>query len=289
VLLRNETEYKRWELFYEDGILAQEYLYVEGLLSEKREYLSGKLTEEIYYEDEIVAERRTYVYSGDELQEVRGVDGDDVHLYRDVYERTASGRLRRIHRVTDEAAQQSAFTYARDELVQEWHENDEEGILFRYHDGEQLAEEVWEGLKLMLAEEVRMHEGRKEVVMEDNTLGIVTTQYYDEEDRVSIERTLAEDELVEHIRFEYSEEQVSQRTRVTRAAKEDWRFEYDAEGQLIRETLYRNTRIVKVIEHTGENSYYEEIYRNEVPALRVYFEDGKKTDELFIGTPADTE
>ena len=127
-----------------------------------------------------------------------------------------------------------------------------------------------------------MHEGKKEVVTEDAVLGVTNTKYYDEEDRVKIERTETADDLIEHIRYDYEGENLSEKTRITRSAKEDWRYEYDADGEVVRETLVRNTWIIKVIEHTGENEYYEEIYRDDVPALRVYFKDGKKVDEEFL-------
>jgi hypothetical protein len=291
VLLKNQNEYKKWELEYSDSYLVAESLYMDGQLREVRRYEVGQLMEELYYEGESLEEKRTYIYEGDELREVVAVDQEGITLYRDVYERSAAGRLRRVQRAGEEKAVSSEFTYSRGELVQEWHGKDEEGLLFRYHDGEKLAEESWEGLKLLLAEEVRMHEGRKEIVAADNTLGIVTTQYFDEEDRVEIERTVSEDDLIEHVRFEYEdeEENVSQKTRITRNAKEEWEYEYDKSGEILRETLVRNTWIVKVIEHTGKNTFYEEIYRDGEPSLRVYFEDGKKVDEVFLGAPVRSE
>lgn len=282
-LLKDEQEYKRWEQTYAGGVLVSEDIYVDGTLSESRAYDNGKLLEEVTYEDGVVSERRIYDYSSGFLNEVRAMDGKGNLLYTDIYERSAAGRLRRINRVASEERDQSSFVYSSGELVQEWHGSEGEGVLFRYHDGEKLAEETWEGLKLLLAEEVRMLDGKKEVVVSDAEQGTKTTQYYDEEDRLKIERTETETDLIEHVRFEYEEEKIKKRTSITRSEKKDWSYEYDDEGNVVRETLIRNTWIEKVIVHTGEDEYYEEIYRDGEPALRVYFEDGAKVDEVFIG------
>ncbi len=285
-LLMDTQEYKRWELRFVEGLLVSESIYLEGVLSESRNFELGVLINEVLYDDGTIGEKRIYDYSSGFLKEVRAVDGDGNLLYTDVYERSRIGRLRRIHRVSPEEIEESAFIYSKGELVEEWHGKDDEGILFRYHDGKKLAEETWEGLKLLLAEEIRVFDGKKQVVIEDATLGITTTKYYDDEDRLKIERTETAEDLLEHIRYDYEGEKVSEKTRITRAAKEDWRYEYDADGEVVRETLVRNTWTVKVIEHTGEGEYYEEIYRDDVPALRVYFKDGTKIDEVFLGDQA---
>lgn len=282
-LLKETEEYKRWELRYADDLLVSESIYLNGVLSESRAFDLGVLTEEVLYDGEIISEKRIYDYSSGFLSEVRAVDGDENLLYTDVYERSRAGRLRRIYRVASEEVDESAFIYSKGELVEEWHGKDDEGILFRYHDGAKLAEETWEGLKLLLSEEVRVFDGKKQVVTDDAELGITTTKYYDDEDRVRIERKETENDLLEHIRYDYEGEKVTEKTSITRAAKEDWRYEYDSNGEVIRETLVRNTWTVKVIEHTGEGEYFEEIYRDGVPALRVYFKDGAKVDEEFLG------
>ena len=285
-LLKYEIEYKRWELQYNEGLLKSELLYTEGVLVESRLYDLGVLAEEARYEGDEITEKRIYDYTGGFLKEVRAHDGEDNLLYTDSYERSAAGRLRRIKRISGEKKEESSFVYSSGGLVEEWHGTDGEGVLFRYHDGERLAEETWEGLKLLLAEEVKRFEGKKEVVVQDAVLGTTTTRYYDEEDRVKIERKETEEDLLEHVRYDYEGQNVTQKTRVTRSAKEDWVFEYDDEGEILRETLLRNTWIIKVIEHTGEGHYYEEIYRDGVPSLRVYFEDGRKVDEVFLDAEA---
>lgn len=198
-LLKDEEEYKRWELEYLEGLLVSEVIYVEGVLSESRSYDNGALVEEVLYENGEVAEKRLYDYSAGYLQKVRAVDGEDNLIYVDSYERSAVGRLRRVNRLSGEDKDESAFIYSGGDLVEEWHGSDDEGVLFRYHDGKKLAEETWEGLKLLLAEEIKEIDGKKEVVVEDAELGTTTTRYYDQEDRLKIQRTETEDDLLEHV------------------------------------------------------------------------------------------
>lgn len=281
-LLKDEAEHKRWELQYGEGKLESELVYADGVLEASRQYDAGALVEEVLYEAGEIAEKRIYDYSDGFLKEVRAFDGAGDLIYTDSYERSAAGRLRRVKRISGEGRKESAFIYSAGELVEEWHGGDDEGVLFRYHGGEKLAEETWEGLKLLLAEEIKILDGKKEIVVEDSVLGTTTTRYYDEEDRVKIERIETAEDLLEHLRYDYEGENVTQKTRITRSAKEDWVYEYDDKGVVVRETLMRNTWVIKVIEHTGENEYYEEIYRDGVPSLRVYFKDGRKESEVFI-------
>jgi hypothetical protein len=290
VLFKDQVEYKRWEMTLENGVMVSENLFVEGTISESRKFEQGKVLEEMYFIDGEIAERRIYEYADGILQQVSAYDGEKILLYQDKYERSAAGRLRRVLRESDETAQFSSFVYAQGTLIEEWHGEDKEGLLFRYHAGEKLAEETWEGLKILLAEEVISRDGKKEIIKEDKVLGLKTTEYYDEEDLVQIERTESEDDLIEHIRYSYNnDKKITGKTKITRAAKEGWEYVYGKSGEIIRETLIRNARIIKVIDYTGEESYTEIIYRDGVPSLRIYFEGGRKVSEQFTGTPVKKE
>ncbi|MAG13300.1 MAG: hypothetical protein CMN78_01760 [Spirochaetales bacterium] len=282
LLLKENREEKRWETRYIEGSIATETVYTAGLLAEERTYQEGKIVAELYYENEVLIERREYTYEDGVLRTVAAFDQNNMEIYQDIYERSATGRLRSIRREAQGEEDLSTFTYATGRLVGEWHATDDEGILFRYHGGEKVSVETWEGLKLVLSEEIKTHQGKKEVVVNDVSLGIKTTQFLDDRERIQIERTETDADLVEHIRFGYEQEMLVEKTRITRNAREEWDYEYDDEGKLIREVLTRNTRLVKIIVHIDDDTYYEEIYRNERPSLRVHFSDGIKISEEYL-------
>ena len=288
-LLKDQEEFKRWELQYNLGMLVSESLFVDGIISEARLYQQGRVLEERYYEDGNTAEWRVYEYSDGMLRQVSGYDSDGKLSYRDIYERSTEGRLRRVTREGIDESRESAFTYAGGRLIEEWHGEGGEGLLFRYHEGERLAEETWEGLKLLLAEEILRYEGKKEVVKDDKVQGLKTTQYFSDGDKVAVERTESSDDLIEHIRYKYTEKKITQKTRITRSAKEDWQFVYDDSGELQREILVRNDQVVRIIDYLREGEYTEDIYREGKPALRIYFKDGQKIDEEFVGEPVNQE
>ena len=288
LLLENGRERKRWEMLYQNGDISQETVHEDGRLVEKRLYTEGRIASELYYRAEIIDERREYSYLDGILREVSAFDADGKEIYRDIYERSKGGRLRSIRRVSQGEDNLSSFTYSDGRLVGEWHAKDDEGILFRYHDNEGLSKETWEGLKLVLSEEVRQHQGKVEIVMQDASLGIKTTQYLDTQERVQIVRTESETDLVEHISYGYEQENITEKTRITRDAKEEWEYEYDEEGNLVKETLMRNSRLIKTVTHVDEDTYYEEIYRDGALALRVHFENGIKVSEEFIRAPEET-
>ena len=66
------------------------------------------------------------------------------------------------------------------------------------------------------------------------------------------------------------------------AGKGEKRYEYDEEGGVSRESFYRRGRLEKVRIYTGENAWHEEILKNGVLALRVYYTGGEKVREEFI-------
>ena len=153
LLFKNDREQKRWEIRYENDSLVRETIYLAGRLDEDHFYSDGKIESELYYDADKLIERREYSYINGALQEVAAFDGDNTEIYRDVYERSLDGRLRSIRRISQQTENLSSFTYSAGRLVGEWHATDDEGMLFRYHDGEKLSQETWEGLKLMLSEE----------------------------------------------------------------------------------------------------------------------------------------
>ena len=60
------------------------------------------------------------------------------------------------------------------------------------------------------------------------------------------------------------------------------KYEYDEEGEIWKERLYRKGSLEKVKTHTDDESWYEEIYRAEEVVLRVYYTGGEKTSEQFL-------
>ena len=64
--------------------------------------------------------------------------------------------------------------------------------------------------------------------------------------------------------------------------KEIWEHEYDQEGELKREEYVKNGKLKRVTVYTGEDTYYEDLYRNNIPVIRIFYSEDREVGEKFL-------
>ena len=283
-LLQNGTMIKRWEIQYDGvGDKVYELEYRGAALMRDAEFSNGSVTVERSYADDHLIETRTYSYDGEDLVGVAVTDGDEKLLYRERYGRAADGRLRSLMRVYEEGSFVSSYGYRLGRLFQEWHGDDTEGALFRYGSRGRLAEELWVEGEIVQADEFFYDSTSTRSVHTDSRNATTTYRLYDQAGLLLKEETQQDGERVSVESFIYDGDLMSQKTRVSSGLKEVWEYNYRADdGELEQIRYLKNRRVVKVTVYASRSEYYEDIYRNEVPALRVYFLDGQKTREEMI-------
>ena len=282
-LLHYGEEVKLWIFDYEDGELLKEQYYEGKTLTEEIEYLDGRVEAELFYGISGLVQKRDYLYEEDELSAVAVYDGEGELLYTDSYERSKSGRLRKLGRAGNSSTEESQYVYSRGRIAQEWHGLDGAGTLTRYSDGNVLAEEEWDSSGLIYAQRKQQNQ----VTIEDAVAGTSVEQVLDGDGRIIEEITKENGQTLLQTLYTYQEDLLSVRTEITATEKMVTEYVYDNSDEVKTAIHSKNDRTIKVVTYTGENGYFEDIYRNGSPMLRVYFEDGVKVKEEFLSPPAE--
>ncbi|MEW5815984.1 MAG: hypothetical protein AB1798_11410, partial [Spirochaetota bacterium] len=223
------------------------------------------------------------------LSKITYLDGNDTILYENRYYQTSSGRLRKIVKAyPDKGIQFSAYIFSGDSLREEWHGTSDSGDLFRFNTSSGLTSlEEWKKNKLYRREEYFKPEdtyaeySRYSIEMNFIT-GSVTKRYYGQGDNVLRLITENKGRLVEEILSTYADGKLTARSRRTPGLREEWRYIYSPDGKLVREEYKKNGRMITARVHTGDKSYYEELYRSGAVFLIVYFENDEKIREEFV-------
>ena len=290
-LLSEGEEQKRWErTLHTNGTVREERTYSEGKLSSYHLYADNRnLLEEIRYSeaDGNVLSRSRYQYSGQTLSSVEVFDGEDSSLYRERYAYTKTGLLREIERsYPDGSFRLSAFNFGGGEgLAETRSRQDSRMQIYRYDtSGRMIYLEVWDGASLSSSKswQYRSDEKKPHTIEEyDRQINLRTTQHLDDSGR--LQREEKEGRIKEQILYSYDDEdQLTAKVITGSSGRVEWKYEYDEEGEIWKERLYRKGSLEKVKTHTDDESWYEEIYRAEEVVLRVYYTGGEKTSEQFL-------
>ncbi len=275
---------KKWEKVRSKGGIEEKY-YEDGELSSINKYdNNGLLLEEISYLEGEVNERRAYVYVQGLLKEIILFNGNDQKVWSTRFLRSSAGRLRKMIREGEkDEGRVSLFRYSTGTLMEEWHGTRGTGNLFRLDaSGNTLSEERWEENVLTEHTEFFKSEEGKRSITENMQEGFAVYRQYDDRDRVVLERTTQQGSLIEEIIQQYEGDDLTIKQRRTPGLKEKWTYEYNQDGDLEQEEYVKNGNLIKVTVYTGEDTYYEDLYRNEIPVIRVFYSEDRKTGEEFL-------
>ncbi len=290
-LLSEGEEKKRWErTFFPNGEIREERTYTEQRLSTFHLYDDSRnLLEEVRYaeSDGAVVTRSRCEYRGRDLSSVEVFNGEGESLYRERYAYTKIGLLREIARsYPDGSIQVTTFNFGGGEGLAETRSRQDSAMqIYRYDTlGRLTYLEIRDGSSLISSKTWRYQSNEKKprtIEGYDRQLNQRTTQYLD--DSGKLQREEREGRVKEQVFYSYGDEgRLSKKTIIGSTGRAEWKYEYDEEGELLKERLYRRGSLEKLITHTGDDTWYEEIYRSAEVVLRVYYEGGEKTTEQFL-------
>ncbi len=260
---------------YRDGELVSSSIFENGVIVEERSFRNGSLVERIAYE-----------YTDGELDRVEIYNGEGKLESFVQYERGPDGRVYAVKGMRNEETIRGIFRFSEGRVYQEWYGTDDAGTLLRYdRTGELIDKERWREGDLVRMEHVDQEETGRVRRIDEGELEI--REYYDPAGRM-VRRTVdREGERVETVINRHENGLLVENRTITPGKSTRLVYEYDANGDRAKLSEYENTRLVKVTEWTGETpsgeeTRFEEIYRDGVAALRVYFEgDRKVREEVF--------
>lgn len=277
-LLDQGTEVRRTVRVYDaSNGGTTEAVYEEGAVTVTRTYDSrARLVEE-----KNADERRVYRYRGNELEtlEVSGPEGQP--LYRERYGYTSSGRLREVDRShADGSRSLSSFLFMEGRLLSERLQAGERVLTVRYDSSGRLVAEAERRGEALEWERTRRYDPATGTMAEsverrqDYTLSLL----YDAAGRLVEDKRTGTGPY----RSAYTYDDEGRQTRMRRigpAGTEERQTEYDAEGRVARETYLARGRLQRVRVHTGEREWYDDLYRDGRPALRVTYRGDQKVGE----------
>ena len=287
-LLHEGRPEKKWKRYYENGHIRTEEEYEADEIKERRSFnAQGEITEEISYSLGAVQEKRVYSYEGGFVAEVNIYDGQGNWFTSYSFIRGGDNRMRRVEKLDEQKKIYSYYGMNQGRVFQEWHGDSASGDFFRFDDKSRLSlMERWDEGTLSLKEDfIQTDSGRRSLLVNYKD-GLKTEKLFDDKDNILQERTLKGSSLVKISSFAYDADGYLALKQVrSPGLKEEWRFVHDSGGGLAEETYLESGEIKKVTRYTGEKAYYEEIYRNGTPFIRVYFENDAKLREEFLSNP----
>jgi antitoxin component YwqK of YwqJK toxin-antitoxin module len=285
-LMHGKEEAKRWEyVLGGNGKAVSETLYDKGVISEKRLYLeSGALDVEESYEDGVLAAMTRNTFSNGRLAASVREKADGTEVYRDSFRYTALGIIREVERsYPDGSSRLSWFDERNGALVQSWLGSADGGTLSVFGPrGRTTRREEWKSGSIVSRESFEYAEGKLvSSTLEETGTRKTTHRLYSADESLQAEIVSVDSVETERITYEYSNAKLRAKTRVALGVTESWNYAYGNDGKLSGEEYRLSGELQKTVYHTASNEYYEELYRNAKPFLRVYYRDSKKIREEF--------
>jgi hypothetical protein len=288
VLFSKGREIRRWEIQYYERDIRREEKELKG--AEIQKLLSydrmGRLTEEQTYRDGKPLVRYVYASGGKGPQATEAYDASNALLYRETYALTGDGSLRQVVRTYPDGAKQvSSYSIFSARLLQESYQTGEDLLLSRFDEaGHLLYTERWNKETLLSRIRYAYHEGTS--ILKSQTEEVIAEKkliisLFDAEGNLASESTVVGEKETENSEYRWESGKKKSAFRRSDKGQEEWGYEYDKDGVLTRETYFLKGRLEKATYYTKENEYREEIYRNEVVSVILYYRDNEKIREEY--------
>jgi hypothetical protein len=287
-LLYEGEELQRWERDPEE---ERSYRGTELELQQLHRYDNGdRVMEEQLYADGSLSQRTLYYYNRDVLEHTETFAPDGLLLYRDYYRLSTDGRLRRVTRVQEDRRgdQRLALGDGTRGVTEERYGNNQERRINRYdQEGRLVEREYWYEGQLLERERVQYRgegELRSSALLEEFSPERRTVSSYDEEGRVVLIEVSEGGEQTERTVHQRDEQgRILETTRRGPRGIENWRFEYGAEEEPVREEYRLRGSLERVTLYSAqEQSRVEELYREGRPFMRVHYRSEQKVREEFL-------
>ncbi len=263
-----------------------------------RNAADGSMTETVYEQDAVTATRsydgsgrlieektaegaRLFHYRAGELEsmEVSGADGKPV--YRERYAYTSRGRLREAERTyADGSRSVSSFLFAEGRLMSERLAGDERVLTVRFDGSGRLVAESEAQGDALVWERTRRYDAASGGLAEtvERRKDYTVRRLYDAAGRLAQEERTGSDAYRSFYSYDAEGRQVRLR-RIGGLGTEEWQTAYDDGGRVSRESYLVRGLLQRVRVHTGEREWYDDLYHEGKPVLRVTYRNDAKVGE----------
>jgi hypothetical protein len=286
-LFENGEEVSRCEIALgEGGVKKEEKEFSGGIISARRVYgKTGEILLEEAYSEGKLQSVSNYQYADSRLSSVRVTDPDGGLIYSQKYLLSGEGALRRVVRTDADGSTSSSVYFSGSEGVRE-ERNTTAGItiVVRYDErGRTVGRERWEEDQITIREQFVFQSGSDFLESSTETRlpeGTLVESRYDEKGHMRTE-TVTENQKISE-RTDYSWDDYGHNTAKRKRSSlgiEEWRYFYDAEGNIAKEDYYLRGALEKTVVYTGKDERYEDFFREGEMFLRAYYSGGTKVRE----------
>ncbi len=266
VRVRNAADGSTTETVYEQGAVTATRSYDAG----------GRLVEEKTAEG-----ARLFHYRGGELESMEVSGSDGKPLYRERYAYTSRGRLREAERAyADGSRSVSSFLFAEGRLMSERLAADERILTVRFDGSGRLAAESEAQGDTLVWERTRRYDAASGALAEtvERRKDYTVRRLYGAGERLAQEERTGSGAYRSSYSYDSEGRQVRLR-RIGSIGTEEWQTAYDDKGNVARETYLVRGLVQRVRVHTGEREWYDDLYHDGKPVLRVTYRNDAKIGE----------
>ena len=282
ILYKDSIVIKRQLLQYNsEGDIVKETV-TEDNKKTVTEFRNKKAFEELHYTDNILKERRRYLYSSDgKIISEEKYSSDGLLISKRTYDNLKDGRAAAVINTFTEDNKDiiSNYSFTGPDIRSEWQGDSKGSGEFTYYkDGKIQYSENWQESKKISRTDYFYNKESDLVRTEENFLsgGKTLINKYDERRRIVSETEKKGSNTVKTVYNTYSSDNLIKKISKTGDDTEKYIYEYSGDN-LVKELYYFNGSLrKKTVYEEGEGNYYEDLYSENIKYMRIYYRDNEK-------------
>ncbi len=238
----------------------------------RTEYSGRYIVRESVFRENGDVDTTVYTRDGDRVKSVSRFK-NDVLVFTDTYVTGFNGRLYQVRRVYPDGRKDVfGVRYSDGEVASEWSREGDRSSIYYFENNDLVGIQEYEGDKLVSYEE-KSGDGSGVTTGRDITKEETTVRKYDDKNRLVYQEVFGRDKNIV-ISYKYSDDLLAEKVVKTPGNREKHVYSYDSGGNLLKEEVYVNNTLQKIIKPLGDGKMEETVYKNGVPLLKVVTKDG---------------
>ncbi len=280
ILYHNDSVDKKYiKRITESGTVIS--VWEGGRMVGQTEYSGRYVTKESVFSENGDVETTEYTRDGDRLKSVSRFR-NDVLLFTDTFITGFNGRLYQVRRTYPDGRKDIfGVRYSGKEVASEWSKEGDRSSIYYFENNDLVGIQEYEGDKLVSYEE-KSGDGSGVTTGRDITKEETTVRKYDDKNRLVYQEVFGKDTNIV-ISYKYSNDLLAEKLVKTPGNREKHVYSYDAGGNLLKEDVYVNNTLQKIIKPLGDGKMEETVFKNGIPLLKVVTKDGVEISRETVG------
>ncbi len=282
-LFRENEQYAKVEKTVKSGGF-NETMYQDECRIYKRDYTGGQLISEVFYNDNLISEKRTYSYNNEGYPEsVEALDINNEFLYTDKFFYHSGGRLLQVRRTwNDDSFEMISYSYDKSGmLIRIFEHYSDVSTMKLYSDNKFISETNWENDQLKSDNVWSYSAFGSTYVEKDIQTGKEKKYEYDQEGRI-VKTVDKVDVFLKITDYTYLKGSLDRMTARSPGLLEEWIYTYDNDNKTKTIDYFRNGEITKKTEYIDDDTMTEKLYKDGNAFLKITFVQGARVKQEYL-------